>query len=291
MGEEDMNEHRESTPVQDIFDYTLLEEKSRMLVQIKAEAIKMRMKRTAEDIIAIGQDLLEVKQALRHGQFKGWVKAEFDMSYDTAINFMQVAKKFGELDEFKSGNFPFLSASVLYELAGPKMPDHIVENVLSGRIDPTIEAMNQAKEAQQKTEDELSQVRKERTTIGNTVLHMHYEQEVLQQELKKIKEERDHLKRELQGGLQAYYDQNLEMKTENTFLGLLTHGMQKLAEVQQFIDHTVSSGMLQEVRRLGEGHQDRFLLFLAQIRSTYTTLYEAEIKLTHGKDEIVESEP
>ena len=109
--------------LQPSFDYSTLEESKRLHIQIKTEAIKMRMQRSAEDIIAIGQDLLEIKHELDHGQFKSWIKTEFHMSYDTAVNFMQVARKFGARDDIKNGNVPFLSASVLYELAGPKIPD------------------------------------------------------------------------------------------------------------------------------------------------------------------------
>src|SRR5437899_13084922 len=97
--------------IQATFDYGLLDEGTRVRVQVKAQSIKVRMKRTAEDIIATGEDFLEVKGDLDHGQFKDWLKAEFDMSYDTAINFMQVAKKFGDKPEIKNGKFPFLSVS------------------------------------------------------------------------------------------------------------------------------------------------------------------------------------
>ncbi len=42
-----------------LFDYGLLDSDTRAFVQQKARAIHARLKRTAEDIIAIGLDLME----------------------------------------------------------------------------------------------------------------------------------------------------------------------------------------------------------------------------------------
>src|SRR6266516_3590376 len=124
-----------------LFDYSALDTDTRTFVQERAQAIHARLKRTAEDIIAIGQDLIDVKQDLDHGQFESWLKTEFDMSYDTALNFMQVAKKFGDRPELKNGNFPFLSVSVLYALAAPSTPDTVIDMVKAGKIPPTIPAI------------------------------------------------------------------------------------------------------------------------------------------------------
>ncbi len=128
-----------------LFDYSALDTDTRTFVQERAQAIHARLKRTAEDIIAIGQDLIDVKQDLDHGQFESWLKTEFDMSYDTALNFMQVAKKFGDRPELKNGNFPFLSVSVLYALAAPSTPDTVIDMVKAGKIPPTIPAIREAK--------------------------------------------------------------------------------------------------------------------------------------------------
>ena len=49
-----------------------------------AERIKLRLKRTVEDIIEIGRELTTVKAELPHGQFLPWIAAEFEMSEDTA---------------------------------------------------------------------------------------------------------------------------------------------------------------------------------------------------------------
>jgi hypothetical protein len=65
-------------------------------VRAAAERIRVRMKRTAEDIIEIGRDLLAVKTKLGHGNFLPWIEAEFGMSQRTAYNFMAVSEKLGD---------------------------------------------------------------------------------------------------------------------------------------------------------------------------------------------------
>ncbi|HZU03387.1 MAG TPA: DUF3102 domain-containing protein [Ktedonobacteraceae bacterium] len=261
------------------FDYTLIEESKRAHIQMKAEDVKVRMKRTAEDIIAIGLDLLEVKHELGHGLFQKWLKAEFDLSESAATKFMQVASRFGgEVD--KSVKITSLPATVLYTLAAPSTPDEVVQRVLAGEIPADAKAIRDAKEAQRKAEEELARERRERSVVEARVLNINYEQQVLREALQEVKEERDYLKRELEGGLEAYYAKHLQLKADNTFLGLIMHGMQKLAEIQQYMLHVTSTDMLPEVRRLGEGHEFRFRAFVAQLRQTYQTLYEADIKLT-----------
>lgn len=129
------------------FDYGALDEAQRVRVQVKAESIRARMKRTAEDIIAIGQDLIEVKAELEHGQFKSWLQSEFEMSYPTAIRFMQVGER------FKNINLIHLPVSALYELAAPSTPDAIIEQVQAGAIPPNLDAIKEAKAAQKRAED------------------------------------------------------------------------------------------------------------------------------------------
>jgi hypothetical protein len=135
----------ERTEVTKAFDYSTLEETKRVQLQTKADAIRMRMSRTADDIIAIGQDLIEVKQNLEHGQFIDWLEAEFEMNLRTAQRFMQVASRFSEND-----NVSYLPASVLYELASPSTSDDIIEEVLTGLIPANTKSIKKAKEDKQK---------------------------------------------------------------------------------------------------------------------------------------------
>lgn len=125
-----------------LFDYGSLDDPTRAFVQEKVRGIHARLKRTAEDIVAIGQDLLEVKARLSYGHFVPWLQSEFEMTPRSAQRFMQVAGKFGS----RNDKLSFLPASVLYELAAPSTPDTIVQMVETGQIAPTLSAIREAKQ-------------------------------------------------------------------------------------------------------------------------------------------------
>ena len=141
------------------FDYSVLDEDTRIFVKVKAESIQARLKRTAEDIIAIGHDLKAVQEKLSKyhgGTFGAWLMDQFEMSHQTAYNFMRVAEKFGDRERFKT--VLNLSPKILYALASA--PDEIVEKVQSGEIKATkeqslLEEINQAKREVKEREEQL----------------------------------------------------------------------------------------------------------------------------------------
>ena len=104
------------------FDQSQLPEDVQALLQGAAERIRVRLKRTAEDIIEIGHDLLLVKDRLEHGQFGVWLKAEFEFSDQTARRFMQVAERFG-----KSNNLLDFKPAILYALSAPSTSEEVRE--------------------------------------------------------------------------------------------------------------------------------------------------------------------
>ena len=84
-------EKGELVVVQPGFDYTPLATKTANKVKEAAERIRQTVKRTIEDIMGVGNELLAVKDALPHGQFIPWLRAEFGWTERTARNFMAVA--------------------------------------------------------------------------------------------------------------------------------------------------------------------------------------------------------
>lgn len=105
------------------FDYSALSDAD----QVKAATvrIKARLKRSVADIVEIGKELTTIKNQLPHGQFLPWIAAEFEMSKDTAQNFMNVWDRFG-----KNGIIPNLRPTVLYELSAPSTPDSVIEQAV-----------------------------------------------------------------------------------------------------------------------------------------------------------------
>jgi Protein of unknown function (DUF3102) len=102
------------------FDYTALDASTSQFVQQQTGEIRGLMKRTANDIVEIGQKLVNVKEKLGHGRFGSWLEAEFDWSIQTAKRFMNVAAVF-QNQQFV--DFDFIAPSALYELAAPSIPD------------------------------------------------------------------------------------------------------------------------------------------------------------------------
>jgi gas vesicle protein len=109
----------ELVPVVVGFNYDLLEPKVAEQARSSAERIRAKVKKTVEDIIEVGNDLLAVKEALEHGHFLKWLRAEFGWGERTAYNFISVAER------FKIANFASLpiQPSAAYLLAAPSVPD------------------------------------------------------------------------------------------------------------------------------------------------------------------------
>lgn len=78
-----------------VFDYTVLSADTAKLAKESAIEIKAREKAIWENIIEIGNRLIEVKNALPHGQFESWVKLEFQWSKVTSARYMKISEELG----------------------------------------------------------------------------------------------------------------------------------------------------------------------------------------------------
>lgn len=109
------------------FNYTDLEAEIAQFVQQQTGEIQALVKRTAQDIVEIGQKLNAVKEKLKHGRFIDWIEAEFRWSYPTAARFMQVADRFSsqiyQIDKF--------APSAMYELAAPSTSKQALEEAIA----------------------------------------------------------------------------------------------------------------------------------------------------------------
>lgn len=75
------------------FDYSALDTSTASLAKESAIEIKAREKAIWENIIEIGNSLIEVKNALPYGTFESWIKSEFKWSKMTASKYIKVAKE------------------------------------------------------------------------------------------------------------------------------------------------------------------------------------------------------
>jgi hypothetical protein len=110
-------EQQQSVSLQTGFDYSILDDDTRLTAQRRVGEIKDLTVRTAQCVIEIGTKLIEVKKMLGHGHFGQWLDAEFAWSKVTAVKFMQVAERFASVE-----TIDFFSVSALYMLASPSTP-------------------------------------------------------------------------------------------------------------------------------------------------------------------------
>ena len=108
------------------FSYTSLEADLAQDAKSIAKRIRKRLHRAASDIVAIGVDLMVIKEKLPHGQFTPWLRSEFDMSLSTAQRFMRVARML----EDKNVTVTLLSPKALYELAAPSTDEQLRQDIL-----------------------------------------------------------------------------------------------------------------------------------------------------------------
>ena len=114
------------TPEVLLFDYNSIPDNSREVAMQVAVDIKPRLRRTVEDIFAIGRGLLRAKDALPHGFFSRWAYDELGLTSKSAQRFMQVAERL----ESESDKLSHLFPSVLYLLAQADTPPAAVGEVI-----------------------------------------------------------------------------------------------------------------------------------------------------------------
>lgn len=109
-----------------LFDYDGLSERVRTVIEQKTAEIRGLQKRTAENIIAMGNHLITVKSLLPEGQFTSWLKMEFDWSERSAQRLMSVALAFTP-DKLAGVQ---IDPSALYVLSAPSTPEDVREKAL-----------------------------------------------------------------------------------------------------------------------------------------------------------------
>jgi hypothetical protein len=108
------------------YDYADIPQEHRELVQRAALDIRSRLKRTVEDMIEIGRQLSEVRDALLDdGKYHQWLKVEFGMSIGSASEYRSIAARFGgEVSIIET-----LSPTIVRRLAASSVPIEAIEAV------------------------------------------------------------------------------------------------------------------------------------------------------------------
>ena len=143
------------------FDYSSLDADLSAYLREKTTGIKQLVRRSGQDIINIGQSLIDVKGRLEHGQFYLWLEAEIGLNYRTANRFMSVAERFKSEQLLDLDILP----SALYELSAPSVPETATEEALLRAKQG--EKINVSTAKQIKSKHTASDVADESTTVEN----------------------------------------------------------------------------------------------------------------------------
>ncbi|ABK43742.1 hypothetical protein Mmc1_1231 [Magnetococcus marinus MC-1] len=183
------------------FNYDTLIKPMIEVAKPAAERIRLRMRRTAEDIIAIGQDLARVKRAIPHGSFGPWIQAEFEMTERTALRFIQVAERFHGKSDIMSDFNP----TVLYQLAAPSTPDEVVgmavEAADSGELVTAEDVKNwkdEIRQLKQKHQEKQADFKTQVATLELDLKNRSTRNAELTKELQSARKERDTLHNDLE---------------------------------------------------------------------------------------------
>lgn len=147
----------ENEIVKPAFDYGVVPESSRELVKIKTVETKMLVRQTALGIIDIGKNLIEVKQAIGHGNWLPWLDAEFGWSRKTAHRFIQVSESFSNVP--RVGHLD-IAPKALYLLSQNSTPEEVrqeaIEMAESGET-PTAKEIKELKAKNKELNDLIQQ--------------------------------------------------------------------------------------------------------------------------------------
>ena len=106
--------------------YIGMDQATARFAQKSADRIRNLVGRQAQNMMHIGQELLDVRKQLQHGQFLEWVNVELGISARTAQKFMNVAENLGpHFEKLKQ-----LNSTTLYALAATSLTDESRKSVL-----------------------------------------------------------------------------------------------------------------------------------------------------------------
>lgn len=112
------------------FDYSALDLPARARVMGNTDELRVLFRRSAMDLIDIGERLIEVKGDLGHGRFLEWLRAEFKLSEPSAQRFMRVAEKFKSVTVTDLSGYR-IGTTALYALAAGPTPIQAVQEAMA----------------------------------------------------------------------------------------------------------------------------------------------------------------
>jgi hypothetical protein len=108
-----------------VYDYGTIDEDKRERVQDAALKIRQHERRAMQDLVAIGQELIVVRDLLPRGEFVKWIGEEFGWSNGSAYDFINMALRADHFSKF--GNLGISNARLL---SAPSVSDEVIAAVI-----------------------------------------------------------------------------------------------------------------------------------------------------------------
>lgn len=80
------------------FDYSSISQEHQIVIGEHVKAITSQMRQSIRSTIDIGRRLKQVRDLLGAVVFRAWASVEFEWTYATALTYMTIAERFGDLD-------------------------------------------------------------------------------------------------------------------------------------------------------------------------------------------------
>ncbi len=117
------------------FDYGALPPADRDEMQVAVGRIRGKLSTIQRDFLAIGEELLRVKERVPHGMFAPWVETELQMTPRAAQLYMRAAGLVQSIPAPIRETVSHLPATTLYKLAAPSTPKEVVAEVVQAAED------------------------------------------------------------------------------------------------------------------------------------------------------------
>ena len=160
--------------------------------------IQFHLQNIGNSIIIIGQELIECKKEVGHGNWTNWLKDNFNLSQDTATNFMKIAERFSNSESIR--NLGVTQMIQLLKLPAGTEEDFIAEKAAEGNPveNMTIKQEREeikkykAKIAQldkdnQKLQAENGRLQAKIDAVDKLATQYHVERDILQEQLENQK--------------------------------------------------------------------------------------------------------
>ena len=203
----------------------------RTLGEMKAE-IRIRMRNMVNNALEIGIDLMEAKDACRHGEWMPFLK-EIGLSASTAANYMRIAKEVSA--DSKVAQLPY--TKILALLAAP--PDEreelatAAEDMSAAEIRRLTEERNRAAEAANSETMRADQAEADAKQFNQENAHLRTEIRTLEAKLEKAEKERHEARCDLTKSTEAYERQKRRIDELN---GKLIEAENHVIEVEKVVE-------------------------------------------------------